>query len=270
MRPIYSNALPKGWIEEPLREMVTLKRGYSWSKEQEVSRPENGVVPVIRIPNIQARLELGSLLYLRDVPERDLEKSAVTKGWILFVASNGNESRIGDSVLIDKDLRMVFASFLMAMTPKEPEKLLPEFLALWMKLHNVHEAFCRTSQRTSGLGNFSWSAVKRLPVRYPASIEEQQEISRQLMLIDEYIALTSSRGRFMRDICGSVAVAELDSSNDDGTTSDSEDDALENGDRCSVADVAGNDAELEAALRLKYAMLQDVVTGRTRLRRFGE
>lgn len=256
MKPVYDTPLPSGWQELPLRDAVQLKRGYSWSKDQEVSRPQPDTIPVIRIPNIQSRLDLTDLLHLRGVTPDDIAESAVTKGWILFVSSNGNENRIGDSVLVDCDMKMVFASFLMGMTPKDTSTLLPEFFALWMRIHNVHEAFSKTSQKTSGLGNFSWSAVKRLPVRFPVSLDEQREIAGLLALIDSYIALTSTKGRFLRDL--SVVVEE------DPDVEDDADDSAEV--EAELKQANGADAELEAAMRLKFALLEEVVTGKRRIR----
>ena len=62
MKPIYEGALLDGWMELPLRDAIFLKRGYSWSKDQEASDPQPGTTPVIRIPNIQSRLDLSDLL----------------------------------------------------------------------------------------------------------------------------------------------------------------------------------------------------------------
>ena len=141
MKPIYDTPLPKDWSESELRHAAIRKRGYSWSKEQETSKPDDGTIPVIRIPNVNDHLNLGDLLYLRGVSEDARRESGVSKGWILFVASNGNPSRIGDSVLISKDREMVFASFLQAVTSRNADVLAPEFLALWLHIHNVHESF---------------------------------------------------------------------------------------------------------------------------------
>lgn len=176
MKPIYDNPLPVGWREKKLRDIAARHRGYSWEKGQETSVPEGGSTPVIRIPNIQDALSLTDLLYLRNVPAGALATSGVMKDWILFVGSNGNPERIGDSVLISEDRPMVFASFLQGISTKDPTEILPEFLAQWMRLHSVHQTFSKTSQQTTGLANFSWSAVKRLPLRYPAGIEEQRKI----------------------------------------------------------------------------------------------
>jgi restriction endonuclease S subunit len=182
LRPIYKEALPEGWVETPLRSATIRRRGYSWGKEQETGLAELGAVPVVRIPNIQERLDLRDLLYLRHVTADDLEAFAVERDWILFVASNGNPDRIGDSVLIDADEAMLFASFLQGMTSKGGAGLLPAFLARWLRLDAVHQTFSKTSQRTTGLANFSWGAVKNLPVRYPRDIDEQRAI---LLVLDD-------------------------------------------------------------------------------------
>ena len=120
----------------------------------------------------------------------DMVASGVSKDWILFVASNGNPDRIGDSVLIPEDRQMLFASFLQGITSKDRSELLPGFLSAWMRIHRVHEAFSKTSQQTTGLGNFSWSAVKRLPVRFPKDPKEQKKIISILNDIDRAIAQT--------------------------------------------------------------------------------
>jgi type I restriction enzyme S subunit len=187
VKPIFNSALPFGWREKPLKDVAVRRRGYSWDKSQETTAPENGSTPVIRIPDVQDALNLTNLLYLRSVPPGALETSGVTKNWVLYVGSNGNPERIGDSVLISEDRPMVFASFLQGISTKDPTEILPEFFAYWMHLHSVHQTFSKTSQQTTGLANFSWSAVKRLPLRYPVNIEEQRKIVTALSDVQDAI-----------------------------------------------------------------------------------
>ncbi|WP_434113294.1 restriction endonuclease subunit S [Methylocaldum sp. GT1TLB] len=205
MTPLYDNPLLSGWNEKPLAQVVQLRRGYTWTKENEIDRPEDGAVPVIRIPNVQDSLDLTDLLYLRDVSPDALERSAVSKGWILFVGSNGSQDRIGDSVLLEEDQPMVFASFLMGMTSKDHDELLPEFLANWMRIHLVHEWFSKTSQQTTGLANYSWGAVKKLPLRFPKDINEQRRIAAALKLADDAIAKAKAELEATRELKRSFA-----------------------------------------------------------------
>ena len=74
---------PSDWDTATVGKSVEVKRGVSWSKEQEHSQPGEGRVPVIGISNVQARLELRDLLYLSAV------KPAV-------VSSSATDDRSGD------------------------------------------------------------------------------------------------------------------------------------------------------------------------------
>lgn len=192
MKAIYDTPLPDGWSEEPLAKVVVTRRGYTWEKADEVDRAEADTVPVIRIPNVQDTLNLSDLIHLRNVSQEAIEKAAVTKDWLLFVGSNGTQDRIGDSVLIEEDRPMVFASFLMGIQPKDQGCLRSDFFAHWMRLHLVHEIFSKTSQQTTGLANFSWGAVKKLPVRFPACVDEQRRIAAALKLAND--AVQKARG----------------------------------------------------------------------------
>ena len=74
------------------------------------------------------------------------------------------------------------------------DELLPEFLASWMRLHLVHEWFSKTSQQTTGLGNYSWGAVKKLPLRFPSEIAEQRRIAAALKLAGDAIVKAKAEG----------------------------------------------------------------------------
>jgi type I restriction enzyme, S subunit len=188
MHKIYRDPLPTGWSEEPLGALVTTKRGYSWAKEQERDRPSASTIPVIRIPNIQGALDLSDLLHVDGVTPDERTASAVTKGWTLLVGSNGNPKRIGDSVLMDQDREMVFASFLFALRPKlDNRKITDGFIACWLQAHRVHEFISETSQMTTGLANMSWSACRRLPVRFPKCEDEQTRIADTLKAADDHV-----------------------------------------------------------------------------------
>jgi len=180
--------MPDGWAEERLDSLVTTKRGCSWAKEEERDQAGPGTIPVVRIPNINERLDLSDLLHIEGITNEQKESSAVAKGWTLMVGSNGNPKRIGDSVLMDEDREMVFASFLFALRPKpEPIRITDEFLACWLRIHRVHEFVSETSQMTTGLANIAWSACRKLPVRFPTDPAEQNRIAETLKAADDHI-----------------------------------------------------------------------------------
>jgi type I restriction enzyme, S subunit len=185
---IYEEPAPPGWTDEALGPLVATKRGCSWSKDQERSSPAEGTIPVIRIPNIQKDLDLSDLLHLDGVTEAQRTASAISTGWTLMVGSNGNPKRIGDSVFMREDREMVFASFLFALRPRqEPRRITDEFLSWWLQTHRVHEFISETSQMTTGLANMSWSACRKLPVRFPTDPDEQTRIAETLKAADDHI-----------------------------------------------------------------------------------
>jgi len=210
MKAIYDTPLPDGWVEESVAKVVVTRRGYTWEKADEVERAESDTIPVVRIPNVQEALDLQDVLHLRNVSPEAVQKAAVTKGWLLFVGSNGTQNRIGDSVLMDEDRPMVFASFLVGIQPKDQGQLRSDFFAHWMRLHLVHEVFSKTSQQTTGLANFSWGAVKRLPVRFPACAEEQRRIAAALRRADEAIQVARAESKAARELRKSAALELLE------------------------------------------------------------
>lgn len=200
MKAIYDSPLPEGWSEEPLANLVVTRRGYTWEKADEADSAHADTVPVIRIPNVQDTLDLTDLVHLRNVSPEALQKAAVTKDWLLFVGSNGTQDRIGDSVLIEEDRPMVFASFLMGIQPTDQTRIRSDFFANWMRLHLVHEVFSKTSQQTTGLANFSWSAVKRLPVRFPNCINEQERIADSIKVAAKALSAASAELNATREM----------------------------------------------------------------------
>lgn len=211
MKAIYATPLPDGWSEKGLAEIVVTRRGYTWEKADEADKASTDTVPVVRIPNVQETLDLTELMHLRNVSGEALGKAAVTKGWLLFVASNGTQDRIGDSVLIEQDRPMVFASFLMGIQPKDQEQLRADFFSHWMRLHLVHEVFSKCSQQTTGLANFSWGAVKKLPVRFPDSVDEQRRIGLSLKLAEDAVQSARAHLSATREVKRSLLASVFES-----------------------------------------------------------
>ncbi len=127
MKPTEAMRHPLDWTTAVVGEAIDIKRGVSWSKDQEHSYPRDGAVPVIGISNVQALLELDNLLYLSGVKPAVVEKKRVTAGWSVLVGSNGNRNRVGNAVLVKEDAEFMFASFLLAARPKTTSEILPEF-----------------------------------------------------------------------------------------------------------------------------------------------
>lgn len=183
--------LPDGWQTTELGEVAELRRGLSWAKSQERAIPTNGCVPVLRIPNVQERLELDDMLYLDGVTANDIEECGATAGWSLMVASNGNPDRVGNCVLIDRDTEFVFASFLVAVGTKDRTRLSPEFLYRLLRSHTVQRAVTRNVQGSTGLNNINLNLLLRQPVPVPPP-PEQAKIAGVLGAVDEAVERSRS------------------------------------------------------------------------------
>jgi type I restriction enzyme S subunit len=176
-------------------ESAEIKRGVSWSKDQEHLLPRDGTVPVIGIGNVQDQLELDEVLYLSGVKPAVVTEKRVTAGWSLLVGSNGNRSRIGNAVLIRKDADFMFASFLLAARPRDTNEILPEFFYRWLSSEPVQAYLSASSEGTTGLNNLSHSFFRSMKIAYPDP-QEQNSIVRILDLVDNVIDCTrTAHGR---------------------------------------------------------------------------
>src|SRR4051794_21777568 len=89
-RPTDALPHPAHWTTTTVGTSVLIRRGVSWSKEQEHPNPRAGRVPVIRIGNVQDRLRLDDLVYLSGLSAGVLQARSASAGWTLIVGSNGN------------------------------------------------------------------------------------------------------------------------------------------------------------------------------------
>lgn len=156
-----------GWNEYALHDIASVHRGLSWSTKQERSEPVPGCVAVLRIPNVKERLDLRDIMYLVDVADEARKQCMATKNWTLLVSSNGNPDRVGDCVFIDAENDFVFASFLVALTSKEPSVVDPRYLYRLLKSDAVQSAISRNVQGSTGLNNINLPLLLRQRILVP-------------------------------------------------------------------------------------------------------
>lgn len=172
MRPTDALPHPEEWETTTVGRSVDLKRGVSWSKEQEHAEPGIGRVPVIGIGNVQTTLELHDLLYLSGLKPVVVEKTRVTAGWTVLVGSNGNRARVGNAVFVREDADFLFASFLLGAKPKLNSRLNPEYFFRWLSSEKVQGYLSASSEGTTGLNNLSQSFFRAMEVALPTPDEQ--------------------------------------------------------------------------------------------------
>lgn len=190
MRPTDALPHPGDWGVTTVGKSVELKRGISWSKDQEHAQSQDYRIPVIRIGNVQDELELDDLLYLSGVKPAAMQNKRVTAGWTLIVGSNGNRARVGNAVLVRNEEAFVFASFLIGAKPKHDRELSPEYFFRWLSSEQVQAYLSASSEGTTGLNNLSHSFFRAMAIPLPQP-KEQAAIARILDAVD--IALDRTR-----------------------------------------------------------------------------
>ncbi len=173
-----------------LGDLLTFQRGISWSAEQEYDRPGPGRYPVLRIPNVQAALDVDDLVYIRPagpVPEKWHARAES----IVMVGSNGNAGRVGNAAYLSDDDEYLFASFLIGARARLGAH--PRFAYHLVRSDAVQDMISRSVQGSTGLSNLSLRFLENIPVSAP-SIDEQQRIADVLDTLDELITRT---GRVM-------------------------------------------------------------------------
>jgi type I restriction enzyme S subunit len=203
MRPTDAGPHPPDWLLATVGSAIEFKRGVSWSKDQESHEPRAGRVAVLRIGNVQDRLELDDVLYLSDVPTPLLQAKKATAGWSLIVGSNGNRQRVGKAALVHEDVDFLFASFLLAAKPKPSTDISPEYFYRWLTSERVQAYLSASAEGTTGLNNLSHSFLRAMAIPVPPP-GEQRDIVATLDVVDAAVESANAAIRRARDLHRSV------------------------------------------------------------------
>ena len=180
---------PTEWDVSSIAQEIEIKRGVSWSKEQEQLQPSDFTVPVVGISNVQKRFDTRSLVYLTGVPSDVRQEKQASAGWTLVVGSNGNRKRVGNAAYIDVDQEFLFGSFLLGLKPRDKTRLRPDFFYRWLTSETIQGVLSASAEGSTGLNNLSHSFLRSLFVPVPAP-EEQAAIARILNSVDTAIERT--------------------------------------------------------------------------------
>jgi len=179
------------WSIRNIGNLATFHRGISWSSTQETEKPEPDCVPVLRIPNVQERLDTTSILYLRGINHDKRNRFAATRDWLLMVGSNGNPDRVGDCVRITQDTDYLFASFLVGVEPNKQAGVDPCFLYYLLRSDSVRKAISDSIKGTTGLRNISLKHLVAYKLLFPP-LPQQRKIAKILTTVDNLIEKTES------------------------------------------------------------------------------
>jgi type I restriction enzyme S subunit len=206
--------IPEGWRISELQDVAQAARGLSWDREQEV---DAGGLPIITIPNVQARLQLAGMTRLVGVDPANVAKYSLSHGDTVLVGSNGNPERVGAAVWIPKSVNVLFASFLMRVR-SDPGLIGPAVMHMQLKDPRLTSAWRSSAIGSTSLRNIRLTTLKESPVLLPSPsvLSLTEPILRDLLDLQDAWSDASASLRETRDlllprlISGEVDVEDLE------------------------------------------------------------
>lgn len=183
--------VPDKWQIKSLSDLVDIKRGISWSNDQEVPEGTPDAYPVLGIPNVQEKLELSDIRFIHGVDPKKAQSVLAKKGWALMVGSNGNPKRVGNCVYINETGSYLFASFLLGLHPIDSKVLQSEFMFRLLWSEPIQKSISDSVQGSTGLKNISVKMLRDEQVLLPP-LSEQKKIAEILESMDDAIVKTES------------------------------------------------------------------------------
>ncbi len=162
------------WDTTELSGIAAVERGLSWKKEQESAGQGDGLVPVVRIGNVQpSGLDMSERLYLRGVDVDRSRRRIIKRGSILMVGSNGNADRIGNVCFADAAIAgHAYASFLIGIHPHDCGD--SRFLYHLLRSPQTQHAITAATSGSTGLKNVSLTTIRQMELPWPQKDERQR------------------------------------------------------------------------------------------------
>lgn len=188
--------MPESW------EVVTLENAalaFDYGTSVKCEHGKAGF-PVLRIPNvIGGSIDLGDLKHGQP-KRRELELLRLRDGDLLFVRTNGVLENAGRCALYRGELEgSYFASYLIRVRV-DSTKVLPAFVNEYARTERGRSFLSGRAIRTAdGKFNINSGTLKRVLLPLP-SLDEQQEIIRQLDLIERKLKLHEAKRRALTDL----------------------------------------------------------------------
>lgn len=111
------SALPSGWAEARLGDIVELVRGVTYKKQQASDKPGPGLIPLLRATNVKSDLVFDDEFVF--VPESVVRLEQLLQiGDVVVASSSGSTSVVGKSAMLRRQWRGGFGAFCTVLRPK--------------------------------------------------------------------------------------------------------------------------------------------------------
>ncbi len=190
---------PKGWKIIPLSCLADVQGGLQVTHRRDSLPVE---VPYLRVANVfKDKLDLDEVKTIR-VTEQELERTALQKGDMLVVEGHGNKDEIGRAAIWEGELDVCIHQNHLIRVRFDLEKIIPQFVSIYLNSSGGREQIRRLSKTTSGLNTISTNNVKSLKLIVPdretqqtytdAYAAIQQQLSELKSLKDSYEGIFNS------------------------------------------------------------------------------
>lgn len=174
----------------PLGELAV---GAGYGTSTKCSHDGSGM-PVARIPNVvNGRIDMRDEKRAID-KDVDLTGYSLRRGDLLVIRTNGSRNLIGRSAVVDRDMQVAFASYLIRFS-LDTERVRPEWVQLTLSSPGPRRTIERMAASSAGQYNLSLKKLNELPIPCPPlAIQDRllERVTSQKELVDRGLGLASA------------------------------------------------------------------------------
>ena len=192
--------MKEGWKIYTLGELCEMRRGLTYSKNDEADFSSNVVLRSNNVDLEYKKLDFTELKYLKEdfvIPE----DRKVQEGSFLICMSNGSKKHLGKVALIDKNYGYAFGGFMGLLVP---DNTIVRSKYLWTVLSSQRYAdYIKSLSDGAGINNLKYKDIAAFEVPVPPLSEQEKIVSyldAQFAKIDALKTNTASRLQAAKDL----------------------------------------------------------------------
>lgn len=174
--------MKQGWEYKRLGNVCDLRRGLTYSKDDEAAISSNLVLRSNNIDLDSMKLDLTEIKYLKDSFIIPSEKK-LKGGSVFLCMSNGSKHHVGKVAYIEKDMDFAFGGFMGLIVPLD--RLFPKFV-YYVCRSSLWRGFMDSIGKGIGITNLRFSELADFSIPVP-SIDEQKAICSLLDKLNQVI-----------------------------------------------------------------------------------
>ncbi len=173
----------EGWEEKKLGEIVNIKRGLTYSKNDEVETSEKIVLRSNNVNLDNHQFDFTELKYL--TPSFDIPADKyLQKGDLLMCMSNGSKAHLGKVALYDGESdKYAFGGFMAALSHKD--SVIGRYL-FYAMITPMYKEYIKTLSDGANINNLKVRDIESYSISFP-SLPEQERIAARLDAISEKV-----------------------------------------------------------------------------------